>query len=161
MPKFVSRKKLALVALVAMSLVIVAAVGPKKAYREQSATIVTTTLDAASTTFSITDDPRSGNWERLNAWVTVVDADDSVTLITMICTGSKDDNTTNYSLTVRETSSGVSTFYVLRLVHNPAVGTARWLFEVDVKGVQDVKCVLTDTGGDESDSIQVDVTSAT
>lgn len=126
--------------------------------------IAATTLDAASTTFEV-EVSRGVSFGLATVWVSVLDAGDGVTDISMTCTGSKDNNTTDYDLQSCATSAGTCTSTDSTWSKDPsgntAVDTKRWPWRVDIEGINDFECIFTDTGGDISDTIQVEVSLST
>lgn len=131
-------------------------------YGDNVASIATTTLDASSSSFTFNKQNavRLGIWDKVLVWVTVVDAANNVSAITMSCTGSRDEGTTDYGFEDCSVSSGVCTSSAASWVRNPGTGTTRWLWRIDSTGVPEVECTFTDTGGGATESIAVTVTAA-
>lgn len=92
-------------------------------------------------------------------WICVTDADDSVTEVEMTCTGSHDNNTTDYVLQEID-AAGASTDEPSLSKNPSAMANKCWLWRLDIEGVEDFECTLSDTGGDGDDSYDVDVTLA-
>jgi hypothetical protein len=140
-----------------------AAVGAKQLYANYGTAIATTALDASSSSFSVKNEVATtgGTWGLMIVWVTIIDADAACSLVTMNCTGSKNGNSTDYQLEDLTVATGVATSVAASWTRNPGTGTTRWLWRVDIEGIPDVECTFTDTGGDASDSIAVDVSFAT
>lgn len=123
-------------------------------------------LDAASSSFSVNmDNPAvNGIWGLMVVWVSIADADNSTTDIHMVCTGSPDGGTTDYTLQDCDSiTAGVCTSVGASWTKNPSAITSpkRWPWRVDIEGFPEVECVFTDTGGAAADSISVTVTFAT
>lgn len=138
--------------------------GPLQSHIYLGERIAATTLDAASSSFTIGTTHRpSGLWGLMTVRITVTDADNSVTAITMICGGSSDGNSTSYTFQECAVAAGVATCNNLSWVFNPTAVTSpkRWQWRVDIEGVEDVTCTFTDTGGVVADTIQVAVGLAT
>ena len=114
------------------------------------------TLDA-SHSFELEDVARG--FSVMSLMITVTDANDSVTALTMTCTGSMDNNTTDYTLQSVSVSSGVGTGSNSSWVFDPSGVTSpkRWLWRVDIEGIEDVECTFTDTGGVVADILDVSV----
>lgn len=125
--------------------------------------ISSTALSAASSTFQVKNyaAKTGGTWPIMVVYISTLDADNGVSAITMSCTGSKNQNSTDYTLQDITVSSGVGTSADASWVKDPGANTTRWPWRVDVRGFPDVECTFTDTGGDASDTITVDVSFST
>jgi hypothetical protein len=136
--------------------------GLLKPYGDDVARIATTALSASSTSFTFDKQNavRTGIWDKVLVWVTVVDAANNVSAITMACTGSRDGGTTDYGFEDCSVSSGVCTSSAASWVRNPGTGTTLWIWRIDSTGVPEVECTFTDTGGGATESIAVTVTAA-
>ncbi len=136
---------------------------PLNHYGDMGTVITATTLDAASSTFVLKNNVagRVGIYGLMVVYVTTVDADNGVSAVTMSCTGSRDQNTTDYTLQDCTTAAGVCTSSDASWVKNPGANTTRWAWRVDIEGFSDVQCTFTDTGGDASDTIAVEASVAT
>lgn len=136
--------------------------GTQSKFANYGTVITTTTLDASSSSFSFANQQAStdGTWDIATVWVTAIDADNGVSAITMSCTGSKNNNTTDYTLQSVDVSAGVGTSTDASWVKNPGANTTRWPWRIDIAGFPSVECTFTDTGGDASDSIAVDLSLA-
>ena len=151
---------LALLAVLTCASLSMAATGKLRNYSRLGAAgvvITAATLDAASTTFTYDNLPKNGTWGLMLVYVKVTDSNDSVTALTMSCTGSIDDNTTDYSMTSCSVTAGVCTSTVATFVIDPSGITSpkKWLWRVDIEGIEDIQCVFTDTGGLIADTLDV------
>lgn len=143
-------------ALLAPSLVLAqAGVGPLNRNSSLGTLLSTTTLDASSTSITWDAEMKQGSWGELIIYVTVTDGSNSVTALNMTCYGSKNGGTTLYTLQSISVASGVGTSYDASWTKDPSAITSpkRWIWRVDIEGIEDAKCIFTDTGGDASDSI--------
>ena len=138
------------------------AVGPTQAYISLGEKIPLTTLDAATTSFQV-DRSSGGIFGLMMIYIEVVDADDSVTAIDMACTASDDQSTTVWALQTCTVAAGTATCLDLAYTKNPAaIATPkRWMYRLDIEGVQSVECTFTDTGGTVLDTIRVVVALST
>jgi hypothetical protein len=130
----------------------------RRSFGSMGTVITSTTLDAASSTFEVENHNHytDGLWALMSVWVKVTDGDNSVTAITMSCTGSEDQNTTDFTLQSCVVASGACTSSNASWVKDPSgMTTKNWVWRVDIEGVPDIECTFTDTGGDASDSIIV------
>lgn len=136
---------------------------PLRAYGRTKVQIDASALDASSTSFSLTNLPTTGTWGLLMVYVSITDSDNSTTAINMSCTGSTDDNSTDYTLQDVAVAAGVGTSTNLSWTKNPSAITSpkRWLWRVDIEGIEDIECTFTDTGGAAADSITVTTVLAT
>lgn len=123
------------------------------------------TLDAASGTFEVENLKLSGTYGLMILFLALTDANDSCTAVTMSCTGSPDNNTTDYTLQSCTTVTGVCTSadasWVKDASGNTTVDTKRWVWRVDIEGMEDVECTFTDTSGAAADSLRVEAYLAT
>ena len=131
--------------------------GPKNLGMLPVATIAATAMDAASSTFEVENAKLAGVYGLLLVLVTVTDANDSTTAVTMTCTTSADNNSTDYTLQVCTTAAGACTSSNASWVKDPSAITSpkRWVWRVDVEGLEDYECTFTDTGGAAADTIAV------
>jgi len=95
----------------------------------------------------------------LLVWVALTDANDSVTGVSLACTGSYDDNTTDFripscpwdSVNLRFNCESGSLFW------NPSDETSAdikyQVFRYDVEGIEDLECTFTFTNGAAGDTI--------
>lgn len=157
---------------VLITLLVLLAIGPAfaaeplRAYSKYGSPIDGVALDAASSSFAInaSESPdRNGVWGLMVVWVTITDANDSTTAITMTCTGSHDRGATDYTLQSITTATGVGTSANSSWVKDPSAITSpkKWPWRVDIEGFPEVECTFTDTGGAAADTIGVTVTFAT
>lgn len=150
------------VALLASSML--ASPGALERYTVHGKVVNAVTLDAASTNFAInwTQADQRGVYGLMSVWVELTDADNSVTAFNMTCYGSRDENTTDYTLQSCDVATGVCTSSDASWTKNPsALATKSWVWRVDVESMPAVNCTITDTGGDASDSMTVYATFST
>lgn len=145
-----------------------AEVGPKQlVINLANPVIATTALDASSSSFSWTQPSNQGAFGLLMVYVQLTDADDSCTAITMSCTSARTNmNSGNvYTLQSCTTASGVCTSsdssWVKDASGNTSSDIKRWVWRVDIEGLEDGTCTFTDTAGAAADSIRVDAAFAT
>lgn len=96
-------------------------------------------------------------------WICLTDADNSVTDLTMTCTGSPNDGTTDYTLQDCSTLvAGVCTSVNASWSKNPsAISSPKcWPWRVDTEGVAELECTFTPTGGAAADLLSVYATFA-
>ena len=152
------KKLFAFVLVALLAAPIHASVGPKNAYAPSVRQINATTIAGAETpSFDIQNAHNSGVWGVLVVYVSVVDTGDGVTALNMTCTASDDNNTTAYTLADCDVSSGVCTTYMASWTFNPRGVTSpkRWVWRVDIEGLEDIKCTFSDTGGGAGDTLTV------
>jgi hypothetical protein len=143
-----------------------AATQPLQKFAKYGTVITTTALSASSTSFTVNlDNPATnGVWGLAVLWVSIVDADNSVTAINASCTASPNGGVTDFTLQDCSTlASGVCTSSNASWTKNPSAITSpkRWAWRADIEGFPEIECTFTDTGGDGSDSITVELTFAT
>jgi hypothetical protein len=143
-----------------------AATAPRQAFSKYGTVITTTALSASSTSFTVNLDNAAvnGTYGLAIVWVSIVDASNSVTAINMICTSSPNGGVTDYTLQdCASVVDGVCTSANASWTKNPAAITSpkRWPWRIDIEGLPELECTFTDTGGDGSDTISVDLTFAT
>lgn len=135
-------------------------VGPKQLTIDIGNLIATTTLDAASTSFTVSQTPNSGGYGLLLVYVQVTDASNSVTALNLSCTTARSNINSGAAYTAQSctTATGVCTSSNASWTKDPSGITSpkRWVWRVDVEGFEDITCTFTDTGGDSSDSIRVE-----
>lgn len=156
-------RKYILLGILLIASVALARTGPLNNYvRSGSEVLDAQTLDAART-FRVSRDSGQGAWGLMSVFIQVTDANDSVTALTMTCSASIDGNTTDYALQDCVLASGAGTCYNLTWAHNPAATTSpkKWVWRVDIEGLEDVECVFTDTGGAAADLLDVSLSFAT
>lgn len=155
------RHLLFIAALLAPSLA--GAAEPLSAYSKYGRVLNAALLSASSNSFAIDNQvaDRVGVWDLMDVWVCATDADNGVSLLTMSCTGSHDNGTTDYTLQDCTTASGVATCVDLTWTKNPGANTTCWPYRVSIHAIPEIECTFTDTGGDASDSITVYVSFAT
>ncbi len=160
-------QRLFAVAVVALALlapsVAPAVAGPQQSYAPYGRVINAVALDAASTSFTLNTDQAQnrGIWGLMTVWVSVTDANNSVTALNLSCTASRDGGTTDFTLQDCTTASGVCTSSDASWSKNPSSMTSKnWVWRVDVSGFAEVECTTTDTGGTGDDSHSVWVTFA-
>lgn len=153
-------KKLLLALLfVIVPSVAVGQIGPKNLITQLYAKLTAVTLDVASSTFTVTQTPNSGTYGLMNVYFSLVDADNSVTAITLTCSSSLNNNTTSYRWTDCTVAAGVATCVPLTFTVNPSGFAApkNWQLRIDIEGLEDTSCVVTDTGGLVADTLSVSV----
>jgi hypothetical protein len=143
-----------------------AATQPKQSYAKYGTVIGTTALSASSTSFAVNLDSAttSGIWGLAIIWVTITDASNSVTAIHASCTSSRDGGTTDFAIQDCATlTDGVCTSVGTSWVKDPSGITSpkRWVWRGDIEGLPELECTFTDTGGDGSDFIKVELDFAT
>lgn len=122
----------------------------------------TNTLDEASTTVTVNLQKAKASWGLAVIYVTVTDASDGVTDISMACTTSEDGGTTPFYLSSCDVSAGACTSSLASWSYDPQAVTSpkRWVWRVDIEGLKDLACEFSDTGGDVSDVLAVSVSLA-
>lgn len=132
-------------------------VGPKNLVTVTANPLINTTL-AATRSFSLTQLTNSGTYGLLVLYVSVTDANNSVTALGMSCTSSLDGNTTDYTLQDITIAAGVGTSVDASWTKDPSAITSpkRWVWRVDIEGLEDVECTITNTGGTAADTLRVD-----
>ena len=145
-----------------LALFLIGATGKKNAYQRVGELIDDAGLDTTPS-FSMTNIPSSGTWGLMVVYVQVTDANDSVTALNMTCTGSIDNNTTDYTMQDCTVSGGTATCVDLSWTKDPSgiASPKRWPWRVDVEGFEDVECTFTNTGGVAADKLDVSVAMAT
>lgn len=138
---------------------------PLQKYARYGEVVALTALSAASSSFEIENIQHRGTWGLAVIYVNLLDADDGVSAINMTCTASTDDNTTDYMMPDCPVSAGTATCTQITWVFDPSGHTSAdnkyWVWRVDIEGYEDFECTFTDTGGDGSDFIQVELAFAT
>jgi hypothetical protein len=119
-------------------------------------------LDAsrAFTFETVTQGGRGEIWGMMLVFISLTDANDSTTALNMVCSASDDDNTTDYTLQdCVSGGTGTYTCYNLTWTHDPSSTSSpkKWLWRVDIEGLEDVECTFTDTGGVAADKLTVDI----
>lgn len=133
------------------------ATGPRNAFADMGTLIDGANLGAASNSFSTSSTNRPRGMGLVALYISLTDADNSVTALNMSCTGSNDDNVTDYTLQSCLTALGVCTSYNASWVRDPSLiaSPKRWVWRVDVEGVSALQCTFTDTGGAAADLITI------
>jgi hypothetical protein len=124
--------------------------------------IAATTTLASSRSFEIENTIQGregGTWGLMLLWVAITDANDSETGVSLSCTASEDNNTTDWRIPACVWSAA-NTRYDCEagpLFWNPSDETSpkRQLFRIDVEGIEDIECTFAFTGGASADFIEV------
>jgi hypothetical protein len=128
--------------------------GPKNRIARQGALISAQTL-ASTRSFTLEQLADRGSYGLLVLHICTTDTDNSVSLITMTCTASDDDNTTDYTLQDVTVTTGVCASVDASWTKNPGANTTCWPWRVDIEGFEDVECSFANTGGTAADTITV------
>lgn len=149
-------KHLVFLAVSLFTALAMANVGPKNAYVSSGEKINNQGLDATRT-FELENLRQSGTWDVMLVYVQVTDADNSTTALNMSCTASEDNNTTDWALQECTVAGGVATCLNLSWTKNPSTITSpkKWLWVVNISGIEDIECTFTDTGGVAGDLLDV------
>lgn len=133
-----------------------ASTGPKNAVVN-----IGTLIDAqdmgANRSFSQTQLSNMGAFGLLNVYLSLTDANNSVTNIRMTCTASLDGNTTDFTMQSCTVASGVCTSDNAAWDRNPSAVASpkRWVWRVDIEGLEDIECTFAPTGGAAADLLTV------
>jgi hypothetical protein len=124
--------------------------------------VIAATAMNAALTFEVERELINEAWGLALVYVTVTDADNSETGVSMDCTASEDENTTDYrvpacvwdAVNVRFNCEAGPAFW------NPSDETSpkRQLFRFDIEGLDDFECTFTPTGGAAGDTLEADLT---
>lgn len=117
---------------------------------------------ASARSFEVENVPTQPRWQTMTMYAALTDADNSVSDMAVSCTGSIDNNTTDYRIPVCQWSSSDKKI-------NCEEGTIHWnpsdeasvkkqVFFVTVATVEDYECTFTPTGGAAADLLTVDTT---
>jgi hypothetical protein len=79
---------------------------------------------------------------------------DAASAVALTCTGSNDGNTTDYALQSCSVASGACTSSDASW-SKAVTASKKWIWRVDVEGIEDIECTFTDTGGGASDTLTV------
>lgn len=146
--------KRALLAIIAM-IILLGAMDAKHKVVNMGVQIDALGLDA-SRAFELELSPDS-SWGVMVLYIQLLDANNSTTALNMSCTGSLDNNTTDYTLHSCDTVLGTATCYNLTWTTDPSGVTSpkKHIWRVDIEGLQDIECTFTDTGGVAADKLTV------
>lgn len=140
---------------------VVGALGPTHSYIEKPA-FCTGNLGDASTTCEV--EAGTGTIFGLaTLYISLTDSNDSTTAFAVACTGSRDNNSTDYRLQSCTESSGVCTLLNASWSKDPSgiSSPKRWIQRIDLEGVEDFECTITDTSGAAADTFTIDAVIST
>lgn len=134
----------ALAALLATLLVPAAAsaqrVGPRNACVDLGDVIDAQTMES-SRSFSV-DRDTIGGWGALSVYISLTDANTSITRFDLDCTASYDGNVTDFTLQSCAVATGVCTSSDATW-QKASPGSTNWVWRVDVEGYEDVECTVS------------------
>jgi hypothetical protein len=125
--------------------------GPKNLHiRPSTNPAINAATAAASRSFEVEN--KSGGLGLLIVYITYVEDNTSTSAVTMTCTASDDNNTTDYKMQSCTVSSGACTSSDASWTLDPDnTGTTYWVWRVDVEGYEDFECTFAFTGGEAAD----------
>ncbi len=144
------------ISLCAIAAVEARGIGPLNARAVEGTLISAATLDA-NRSYTV-QRKNQGAWGVLVNYISVTDDNTSISDITMTCYAGYDGNAPAYTIQDCSIVSGACTSNDATWSKDPAPSaTTKWVWRVDIEGLEDVKCEFVPTGGAVADTISVDV----
>ena len=144
-----------LATILALSTAQAQSVGPRHA-TAQLGTLVSAASMNASSSFTVPTNVPLG-YGLMVLYITVLDANNTVTALNLSCTASHDGNTTDYTLQDCTVVAGVCTSNNASWTKNPSAITSPkiWPWRVDIESFKDLECTITNTGGEAADKLTI------
>lgn len=111
-----------------------------------SANLIDAQTMASSRSFSINRDNTAGGFGVLTLWVTLTDANQSITRFDATCTVSDDGNASDYTpqdCTAGATCTSTDAGIWQKATPTSGVTTKRWPWRLDVNGLPDIECTFS------------------
>lgn len=138
------KRLLLLAALLASAPASAQTVGPRDNCVDLDATtpVINGLALTSSRSFSLDRENNSGAYSLMTVWVTLVDANTSITRLDVTCTGSLNGNSSDSTPKTCVDSSGTITCSSTGVWPFSSPGSASWHWPIDIAGVPDVECTF-------------------